>query len=378
MDRLIPLYIEHGLESVQPGVERALNTAVYERRTAGLDVPEFDIEIVHYNIQHARAAAIAQNDKYTLSFNALNYAQFYHPYLAPYIESIILFLDRSREFLNDAPAQAGYLMIDDPEKTIAQFEDALQQQNQFDAYKKDMEEQGLPYEEYRAWLIEMAPSIGATFEFVMPTVVEQMENLDARIIAHEMDHISMYKGNFYKQYADAREQYALARLHDKPDDEIAKRASTFLDRMVQTLPMLEARGFFFSFLPMDYRRHADAMVAQVSDTFIDNYVARDAYLLVNVLADMDYAEVMDDETDNYLRWALDGDENIEWQSKEVNFDLANEILYERLPEIRKTMIHNTVRSAKAVATALRLHPRRLMLSQVETSLDDVIDVLEGR
>jgi len=380
------------LEGLLSRVELELDTTLKERRKLDLSVPKnYDIFVTFYNSQGAKAQAQLTNSTPLICVNVapLIIDQLKEEYREK-LGRVMYYFDIVRDFLGNPPEDAIFSVIRHPVKAIRQFEESFPSQEALREYQDFFRERGTDYQFYKKITIKNAKLIRETIKEMLPRIQAAFKTADLSSLRHEMDHVDFFSSPMYSDYHSKRKKAVELgqRLHILKDKSVSKEYACanmeVLDCMVESIPLLEVRALFFNYIKPDEWDKTDFndVKRKVYSNFIYGYIEGGLPEdVLDKLVSVAWSEGrMDRQTSNYLFAIVNRQRESPnamryvVRPEKVNYDVANRILYQELPEWKNRFAANGRTAVEAIGNAYRNNPSRLREANKARTFKEFIEL----
>jgi len=380
------------LEDLIPKVESDLEVAVKEREKLGLTIPEdYQVCITFYNSENAKATAQGTSSGSIICVNALRTAmEQLDEQDRNKLSGLTYYFDITRTFLRDESWIRA--SIEDPVKTLGDFEKAFKSEQIFQIYKEGCKARGREYDSYKDFTIKNAEKAKKTLEELMPSIKEGFKKADLSL-RHELDHSAFFTSQIYKDFNSKlaltkQLQHKLGIEKDQSvSKELAKANMEVLKAKVEIEPLLEPRALFFTHVKPDEWDKADfeKVKNKVYGNFLLSYIER-AFPqdILDPLVSQKWSNgEMDTATSMFLFYTV----NLQRQSansiayviqpEKVNYNIANKVLYQELPEWKAKLAKNARTAVEAIGNAYKEKPSRLKEANNSKTFEEFIEICKG-
>ena len=210
---------------------------------------------------------------------------------------------------------------------------------------------------------------------MLPRIEAAFETADLSSLRHEMDHVDFFGSPLYLDYHSRGKKAGELgqRLHTSKDKsvsvEYAQANMKVLGAMAKVVPLLEVRALFFNYVKPNEWDRADFedLKRKVYGNFVSGYVEGGLPEdMLDKLVSVAWSEgQMDRQTSNYLFNIVNRQRESPnamryvVRPEQVNYDVANRILYQELPEWKNRFATNGRTAVDVVGNAYRDNPSRL-------------------
>jgi hypothetical protein len=381
-----------GLEELIPKVEAEVQKFLEERKTLQLSTPEdFLIYLNHYSHEHALAGALyAQTPLIVL--NALKMTSYQlEGEDKQKINRILQYFDATRPFfVHESWILHSLQNSEDPIKTFEQkaFPDPARLQG----FKEGFKTRGRTYEEYEKYILENVGTINKYILELMPKIKEEFKKSDLYTLRHEIDHLDFYTSPIFiehngKYQKATRLQQELESGNTSVSKEYAQSKLELLKSTTEIVPLLEARAWFFNFVPISQwdKGNFEELKGKVYHEFWSQYIEASLppKIIETLIAQKWSKGEMDTATSNFLFHTV----SLQSQSanskayivepEKVNYDIANKVLYQEIPEWKAKLAQNARTAVEAIGNAYRDQPSRLKEANSAKTFEEFIEKCKG-
>lgn len=380
------------LEDLIPKVESDLEEAIKERESLDLSVPQnYKVQLMYYNSENAKANASDTCLGRIICINTL-------PSITGLLKGedenklsfILKYFDIVRTFLG----YEGWILqaMQDPAKTIENFEKAFQSEQSFQQYKEGFKSRGREYDDYKDFMTKNAEPVKKALEDLLPKIRTVFEKADLSL-RHEMDHLDFFTSNMHE---DTKSKLNLVKnlqhkLHIEKDlsvsKEYAKANMDLLKIMVEVNPIVETRAMFFNHIRPDEWGKADfeKVKNKVYGNFLLGYIEHSypREILDPLISQKWSTGEMDTATSMFLFYTV----NSQMQSansqayivqpEKVNYEIANKILYQEIPEWKMKLAKNARKVVETIGKAYKENPSRLKEANYAKTFEEFIEKCRG-
>jgi len=288
---------------------------------------------------------------------------------------VMNYFDIVRDFLGNPHEDTVFSVAEHPIKTIKQFEDSFGSEQALREYQDFFKERGTDYQFYKKVARRNAKFVRETVRGLLPRIEQVFETTDLSSLRHEMDHVDFFGSPMYLDYhSRGKKATELGqRLHVNKDksasNEYARANMVVLETMAEVVPLLEVRALFFNYVKPDEWDKAgfDDVKRRVCGNFVSGYVEGGLPEdMLDKLVSVAWSEgQMDRQTSNYLFNIVNRQRESPnamryvVRPEQVNYDVANRILYQGLPEWKNRLATNGQTAVNVVGNAYRDNPSRL-------------------
>ncbi len=366
-------------------LEDAVRTATEERKSLGLSLPKkCDFFIGMCDVaSDGCAVAYQTNAGPAVVVNLLplflEQAEARHAELG---QEIAEYFDIARDFFNTPHEEPILELITHPRKTIQIFESSFSKKK-LRMYQSIFQERGKPYSRYKRWLTKNAKHIRALLKKLTPHILRAFEHQEIEdTVRHELDHADFFQTALHQKYDHYVQQLNAL---DESSKQYIRVEKKLLHSFIEVYSLIEPRAHFFSYIPKDQWRDSDMahVKKHVCATVITEYVENEyTFALLESLNSLSLKEGnIDTVTTNYLFHKVYAQsQSIHAQQyvvdpEKVNYSVANMILYEQLPALKKRMADNIILAVDALGNAFSQNPSRITKANKARTFDEFIEIV---
>ncbi len=353
------------LEFARKPIVDSLDIAIEERRDLGLSVPtNFNLNIGFHQTPGTFASAVSSTNKNpSLNISLLNIIRGFafktkKKALESDVKNLINYFDIARDFLGGFGESRVALFLDDPEKQFYRFEHEIHSSSSLQSLKRMMDKRGVPYANYKDYLFNNIESTQSLLIKVIDSGSDFIKSYSYNVLRHELDHVDFYENvalhdTFLRQGLEFGGALINAHSNTNPltQSKYLKMLPDKLRSVSKVNSFMEARAYFFNFVPLGEWRSADfdSISSKIENHYCNNYIKKsfqgqllsyaiNAYWIVNK---------MDETTSNYLHQkianktgSIDSERYGQIDESKVDKNLAKQILEHDLPHWENIFIED--------------------------------------
>lgn len=380
-----------GFEEIKPRVESELEKTLEERGKLGLSVPQScDVFIGFYDSQNVNAQTIFGDYNHMIKIN-----------VAPCVsgnlgkddrndlKEIMKYFDFVKDMFSVNDEESVFAFIKNPDKTIKEFEYSFSK-GDFERHKKFLEERGTMYEEYKEGTKKNAGIVRNTLRNLWPKIIKSFKDSEMSFLRHEIDHVDFFNSPVYfnhvkksKEVNDLGMKWAI-KGDQKSSREYAQANLELLDSMSKIDPLLETRALFFDYVnPGEWGKvNFNEKKQKVRERFISDYVENgfSGSILHKIISPEWSKGRMNRQTSNHLfktvyrRMNSTKASRYKVEPEEVDYGLANKILYKDLPEKKLEFAENANTSAEVIGDVYRDNPSKFKEARNARSFNEYLEM----
>lgn len=379
-------------------VESRLESSLKERESLGLSTPQkFDAFVKFYPVEKAQALADHNEGEPYLSINLA-------PIVLGQLEgnnnqkmSALMqnYFDKFREIFGYEDNIFSLMYY--PHKTIKNLKESF---NQEDLIKKNdfFKSRGKSFYDYLNEAQEISKFARNYFREILPDTKEKFKSEDSLkktlgLLRHELDHVDFYQNsNLFKKHLEKLNE--VGEFHRKfmegenVSKQYAQKQLETLESISEVDVTMEARAHFFNQIDLNdwinanYEKSKSNILGDLSLAYVESHWLDP---LMNALLSQKWSEGrMNRETSNYL-FALTSSqsrssdtEKYILDKEKVNYDIANKVLYDEIPQWKKMFAENSKTAVNAIGDAYENDPSRLKRANEATNFNDFIEYARGK
>lgn len=383
------------LEGLSRKLESGLEATLEERDRLGLSIPQkYDTFVTFYNAQSARAQAQLTDSTPIICVNVA-------PLVIDQLKEedrerlgkVMHYFDIVRDFLGNPHEEMVFSVAEHPIRTIKQFEESFGSEKALREYQDFFKERGTDYKSYKKFARRNAKFVREAVRDLLPRIEVAFETADLSSLRHEIDHVDFFDSPLYLDYYSRGKKAGELgqRLHVGKDKsaskEYARANMEVLEAMAEVVPLLEVRALFFNYVkPNEWdKTDFDDVKRNVYGNFVSGYVEGGLPEdMLDKLVSVEWSKgQMDRQTSNYLfnivnrqrespnamRYVI--------RPEQVNYDVANRILYQELPEWKNRFATNGQTAVEFVGNAYRDKPSKLREANRARTFQEFMELCGG-
>jgi len=382
------------LSDLTKKVELELGTVIKERKELGLSIPQnYDVSITFYNSQKSKAEASACGSKSEMRINVLpSVKEFFNEHELADIIAIEKYFDITRDFLGNPHEEVIFCLLEHPILTLRYFEKSFGSEEALKAYKDFFKERGVEYDIYKKAAIKNAKKVRTLIKELLPNIKYKFRRIDMFSLRHEMDHIDFFSYPMHIEFRNIlQESSDLSRKIQDGDVSASKECAQLNQKILKLMPevetIVELRALFFSYVKpfgwsgADFEWVKKTIYGSYVYDYIENWLPEK---ILDKLVSVKWGSgEMDRQTSNYLFRVVteqcDSPNQLRYifKPEEVNYKVANQILFSELPYWKMRFADNAQIAVEAVGNAYRDEPSRLKETNKARTFNEFIEICKG-
>ena len=368
-----------------------------ERKNLGLSYPRnCNIGIKFYNSSYSTAITKLFNSNPEIQINAFQLfleSENRKNFTPSSLNLIKDYFDIARDFLQWED-NCIFDIIKNPKREFKKMEKSWNSPD-LEEFKNFLKERGRSYESYKNFLENRGKNCRTILRRLIPEVKKSFLKEDLSCLRHEADHADF----FYSPLSiDLCSKSRMAerlrqRLQEEKDESISKEYAKANMNILETRSkidtIMEIKALFFNYIKPDEWKKAnfDDIKKKVYGHFINAYLEGEyAEYILDPLVSVKWSRAeMDNMTSNYLFNKINeqsGDiKQIRYaggiKPEEVDYNIANKILYEEIPRWKKRFADNGKIVVDAVGDAYKDNPPRLKKANDAKTFSEFIKICKG-
>lgn len=305
------------------------------------------------------------------------------------------YFDKFREIFNTEDKLFSLMYY--PHNTVNKFMESMDR-NTFEKNEEFFKARGKGLNEYLDEAKEVSKFAREYFRQILPNskkALESEETLNQVLdtLRHELDHVdfyqnsSLYKNHFEKR-REAGEIYDKFMKGENVSKQYANKNLEILEDISEVCVTLESKAHFFNQIGLNdwgnanYEKVKNKVMTDISLNYVEGHW--NSHILESLISKKWSEGKMNRETSNYL-FALVNFQSGSQQSGKyvidndhVNFDIANKVLYDEMPQWKKMFAENTKTAVNAIGDAYENDPSRLKRANEATNFNDFMEYARGK